>query len=390
MATQDAAGRTATGIREFRDEDVPAVAALWLRAYHKAEVSPPALLQDYFRDAFLRDPLNLPDLPSLVCTNGGKVIGFLGVLSRRATFRGRPKRYAVPTQLMVDPTTECGFAAIDLLKRFLAGPQDFSYADGAQDNAARLWQILGGDVVPLLCLDWMRVFRPLRHRLTATGKRVRFRSLLQVAQPLGWVVDAVAGRLPFGPYRVRQPAGSATEADATTVLACWDSLPRKSALRPAYDADSLSRLLGAAAASTGLGRFRTAVVRDRDRRSVGWFAYYLNPGGLSRVVQVGAAGPTAGLVFDHLMFDAWAQGSAALEGMADPRHLRELDDRHARYRCCGLGVAVHSRDPDLLYAIHRGNSSLSRLDAEWCLPFVTFTLAKLDSCQHDGDRTAHP
>ena len=73
----------------------------------------------------------------------------------------------------------------------------------------------------------------------------------------------------------------------------------------------------------------------------------------------------------YLIADAYAAGAVAISGQAEPRWLREITDAHARFACEELGVLVQSRDREIVDAIQRGDSSLSRLDGEWWLPFAT-------------------
>ena len=89
-------------IRPLRAEDIPEVAALWLKVFRRKKVSAPEALCAYFHEMFFETPWRNLLLPSLVCTAGARIVGFLGVLPRAMTFRGAPIRVAVATQLMID------------------------------------------------------------------------------------------------------------------------------------------------------------------------------------------------------------------------------------------------------------------------------------------------
>ncbi len=77
--------------------------------------------------------------------------------------------------------------------------------------------------------------------------------------------------------------------------------------------------------------------------------------------------------FDHvlqrLFEDAWRQGAIALRGRLDPAHIQQLSDRHCLFRREGPWTLMHSRDPEILAAIHQGDAFLTRLDAEWWMRF---------------------
>jgi hypothetical protein len=355
-------------IRALRAEDIPSVAALWLRVFRNSTHEPTESLLNNFQTVFLQNPWRSDDLPSLVCvTSEGAVGGFLGVIPRRMVFRGKPVRVAVATQLMVDPRKALGFAAIALVRRFLSGPQDLSYSDGAKDHAAKLWQLQGGGPALLLSMEWTRVFRPARHLASILSQKKGLRPLAWLSRPACWLIDSMMTRLPFGPYRTRQMTGDIEEATAESILKCWAGLPAKPALHPDYDPASFHWLLEMASSCKLHGDLRSALVRGVDGRPRGWFIYYLRPGGVSRLLQWAAADQDADFVLDHLFADASRNGSAAITGGAVPRHLRNLDDHHCRFRCRSLGVAVHTRNDALAAAIHRGDVFLSRLDGEWWL-----------------------
>jgi hypothetical protein len=97
--------------------------------------------------------------------------------------------------------------------------------------------------------------------------------------------------------------------------------------------------------------------------------YYLKPGSISQVVQIGSADGHGGQVLDALFHDAASRGAIAVSGQLQPNLASELSDRHCRFRWLSLGVLVHSRNTQILQAIHRGDAFLSRLEGEWCLCF---------------------
>jgi hypothetical protein len=164
-------------------------------------------------------------------------------------------------------------------------------------------------------------------------------------------------------------AGTIEEATAESILKCWAGLPAKPALHPDYDPRTFPQLLEMAAAYKIHGDMRSVLVRGPDGRHLGWFIYYVRPGGVSRLLQWGSAEKDADLVLGHLFADARRHGSTAIDGVAEPRYLRNLDGHHCRFRCLGLGVAFHTRNDALAAAIHRGDAFLSRLDGGWWLRF---------------------
>src|SRR5262245_61012132 len=113
-------------IRPFTEEFVAEAADLSLKVLRGRKGPSTPALQKGFRDIFLQNPWASPDIPSLMYLEGGKLVGFLGVVPRTMEFRGRPIRSAISTQFVVDRDIHRGAAAFELLRKFLGGPQDLS------------------------------------------------------------------------------------------------------------------------------------------------------------------------------------------------------------------------------------------------------------------------
>jgi hypothetical protein len=363
-------------VRPLRAEDLPALAALWLRAFQRPGT--PSGVERYFREVFLdADPDDAAPASLVHEDDAGVVFGFVGGIARRMVFRGRPIRAVVATQLMVDPARRRGLAAFDLLRSLFAGPQELTFCDGANERSQHVWERSGGEVARLYSLDWSRVLRPagyLRQRAARAGKD----RLARAAAPLCRAADAVAGRLtalekaaaigvPLGRPRAIL---ADEELTSSAVRAILDDAPPAPSLRPDHDPASLARLLDQAARTRGHGPLRRRLCRDASGEAVGWYAHYAKPGGLAQVLQIGGKPGAIGDVLASLFADAYAAGAVAVVGQADPRWLREITDAHASFACHSLGVLIHARDREIAAAVQRGDASLSRLDGEWWLRFA--------------------
>jgi hypothetical protein len=335
-------------------------------------------VERYFREVFL-DPIPAnEEPPSLVYEDDeGVIVGFVGGIPRRMLFHGRPIRAVVTTQLMVDPQRRRALAAFDLLRTIFAGPQELTYCDGANDRSQRVWERSGGEVVRLYSLDWRRVLRPAGYVRQRVAKAGRGR-LARAAAPLCSVVDAVAGGLggldhaaaigvPLG--RPRATFVDEELSGATMREIVDDTRPAPS-LRPSYDDASLAWLLDQAARTRGHGPLRARLCRKPSGEAVGYYIHYAKPGGLAQVLQIGGKSGAIGGVLAALFADAYAAGSVAVVGQAEPRWLREITDAHATFTCQSLGVLAHARDREIAGAFHRGDASISRLDGEWWLRFA--------------------
>lgn len=357
-------------VRPLAENDVPAAAALLRRVYPAHGWPSAAACEAYFREMLFANPWRDLGLPSWVAEEEGRICGLYAVLPRRMLLHGRPIRVAVGCQFMVDPAKRHSLTALQLLQACISGPQDLTLADGANDQARRMWIGLGGTTPLLYGLHWIRPLRPARHLLSVLKSRgVLSPALTLAARPLGAVADALAARL--RPNRFLEEAhGVAEEAlDPVTMLAHMPDVMHGCALRPAYDERSLAWLLQQAAADTRHGELRARAVRDTRQRLLGWYVYYVQPGGLSEVLQLAAREGAFDCVLQRLLADAWRHGAAAVRGRLEPRFARQLSDRHCWLRMEGPWTLVHSRRAEVIDAIQQGDAFLSRLEGEWWMRF---------------------
>lgn len=345
-----------------------------LKVFHGRRQPAGPALQSYFEEIFFRNPWRDEALPSLVYIQGGRVVGFLGVIPRRMIFRGRPVRVAVATQFMVDTSAYRGGAGLELIRRFFAGPQDLSLTDGATEAAHAVWTAAGARAAQLYALQWIRVLRPARHLRGMLRARPRMPGVLRVAArcgaPVCALADAVLSRLPLRAFAPPRTECASHTADAKGIFECAMEIGWREPLKPCYDPASFRWLIAQAAEARRHGALRTAVVRAPGGAPAGWYAYFAKRGGESIVLQLGAAGRHFEGVFQALLRDAWEHGSTAVSGQAIPRFLLNLSNQRCLFRYVGNGVLAHSRDPELLGCILQGDAALTRLDGEWWTRFA--------------------
>jgi len=346
-------------IRELTAADVAPVAALHARAYPQHNWPSEAACAAYIRELLLHNPWRDPELPSWVAEEGPRLVGFFGVLPRRMRFRERSVRVAVGCQLMVDPEHRRSFAALELMRRFLAGPQDLSVADGANDASRQCWEACGGLASPLHTLHWVRLLRPARGLLHLAGGR----ALNLLGAPLAALADACLrfGARP-GPALHEEPLDAAGLAEAIE--------RHRSAfgLRPDYDAAGLDWLLAQARAKRRHGELQGALLRGRGGRTAGWFLYYLN-NGVSKVLSVGGGRSELPGVLEALFEHARSRGAAALEGRLEPHLVFALKGKRCLLQNRGIATLLHARDPALLVPFLRGDALFTRLEGEWWTRF---------------------
>jgi hypothetical protein len=346
--------------RRFTPQDAGAIAALHARIYPGAWPSQDECAA-YVRELLFRNPWADPELPSWVAEDAEGIAGFIGVLPRRMLHAGRVLRVAVGCQFMVDPQKRRGLAALELLKRFFAGPQDLSIADGANEASRVLWEAAGGFASPLHSLHWVRLLRPAQGLLQLAPQRLQ--RITALANPIAFLADSCI------PWRARRESSwQEEELDAPGLAAALHEHRAAFTLRPEYDEASLEWLLDQARAKQRHGVLQGCVLRERGGRVAGWFLYYLNSR-MSQVLQLGARRERMPEVLDRLFGHARSRGALAIQGRLEPHIAAALQGKSCLLQNRGISTLLHARDPSLLLPFYRGDAFFSRLDGEWWMRF---------------------
>jgi len=366
-------------IRPFVEDDIEQVSDLHWRVFDGASIPAPQkpaseLRQsytDYFERVFLRNPWRDDALPSLVHEGtDGRITGFLGVLPRRMLLDGMPVCVALSSQFIVDPNSRALGAGVGLLKAFLTGPQDLSLTDEANNASRKLWEGLGGSTALLYSVQWTRLLRPSRFVVSHFEGRGALSLLASASKPLCNLLDAALARKSPHRFRQTEPKVSGEELNADGLLACLSEFSGSRSLWPEYDEYSLKWLLETITRQTRRGALRKVAIHNSRWEVIGWYLYYLNPRGLSQVVQLVAKKNSIGEVLDHLFYDAWLNGSIAVSGRLEPPFMQAFSDRHCYFNCGQPWMLIHSHNPDILRAFHRGDALLSPLEGEMCMRFT--------------------
>lgn len=356
-----------SGVRPFVQEtDTRPVAELYRRVFGPTEsVSARGLdlLEMSFREVFVNNPWCDDSLPSLVYEgDDGAIIGFLGVIPRPMVMNGERLRVAISSCFMVHPERR-GRVGLQLLGRFFSGVQDLSITNG-NELLRTVWEARGGTTAYLYSIRWTRPLRPSRYVLSFL-KRHGIRSAIALAlTPLCHAMDGLTGRLGQWPFRSPVSSTSAEELRPSTLLACVSDLTRCRSLRPEYNERSLQWLLERLAERKDLGRLRQALVRRAGQDAIGWYLYYVNPGGISEVIQVAAKDGSMGEVLRQLFHDAWEHEAVAVSGWLDPAFIQPFADECVLHGGGGSWVLAHSQRAELLEPIYRGDAFLTTLEGE--------------------------
>ncbi len=352
------------GVRPLVDEDIPGVAELHARTFGGGHGQASPALRCYLTDIFCRHPWVDAAFPSLVYeAAGGKIAGVLGVMRRPMVLCGRPVQAAISHDFMVDPQSRPTLAGVQLVRAFLAGSQDLSLADGNAASRA-IWEAFGGTTCLLYSLRWTRPLRPGRFVLDRLRRRGLPGAVAGALTPWCSVLDAVATRTSWIPFRQPAPRASGEDLTGATLLACLSRFSRDRSLRPEYDERALSWLLEILGRRPPRGALRGVLVREERGQVLGWYLYYPRRGGVAEVVQIGATHDSIGDVLRHLFFDAWRAGAIAVSGQLDPTFMEALSAAQCVLDNGGFWMLLRSKHPEVLEAIHRGDAVLTRLEGE--------------------------
>lgn len=351
-------------IRPFRSDDAPAVASLWEYWFRSKTRTPDPSLVDYVRRLYLEHPSRDEEIAPLVAEDDdGGVAGFLGVTVTPVLVDGRREKLAGVFPSVLDPEAPTMVATF-LLRRFLRGPQAFTLSDGGHVRFEGIWERLGGRIDPLRSMRWVKVLRPASLGASQLGGEGEHRLLRDALSPFARGADRLAQLVARERFELR-PSGLHDEplapADLVEAVA---TLREDARLRPDYDEAHAAWLLEEMGRIRSRGTLRGRRLRTDGGELAGWYVYYRNRGGVSRVFGLDARPKHLGAVLDHLFADADAGGAAAVLGRMEPRLRRPMAERGALVHNAGSLLMIHARDRSLMDDALLGRVAFSRLEGE--------------------------
>jgi hypothetical protein len=351
-------------IRPLERRDLSEFAALFELVFGSGtRTASPAIVSFLDRSLF-DNPWVDPELPSLVAVDErGRPIGFLAAEVRRLRCADRPVRLVWTAHMVVEPSARRFGAGGLLLRQMLKGPQDVTVTDSASEIVRQMWQTLGGERLHVEGVYWLRLFRPWRAALglPVMRKRPRLRAGLW---PTAVGLDAATLA---GARRYLSPEPTSDTAIPLTpcgFLGAWPTITEGASLYGDYDEAYLEWLFGELARVPRRGALVAHLVHDRSGRPLGSYVYYLRPGSRSEVLQVAAQRRDLARVVDHLLWHAYAHGSAAIGGRLSPCLAESGLPGQCLFwhRAAGL---VHTRDREVLCRMRAAESLFTRLDVDW-------------------------
>lgn len=360
----DMADRTkADTIRDFERGDIEGVARLFQSAFRGSRKASPDL-SAYLQEAFFSHPWTDAEISSKVFVgeNGG-VRGFVGVFPGRFQYEGRPLRAAFAGSMVVEDPKAHPLAGARLLRAVLAGPQDITLTETANQTALGMWQKAGYPLDVGYSLNWLRIFRPASAALDLAGRKIAPARMLL---PFGRIADRAGSLVRWTSLEPPRPAHMRVtftdvrrEEFEEAVLALAEHYP----LRPAWDRASLNWFLEQAEQKRNFGYPEWRVGRSVTGKVSAAYVYFTQPGGIGWVLQALAAPSSEAELVDDMFVHAYAMGASGLRGAAHPWLLPALMSRKTLFYGRTFYVA-QARDKTLLEPIRRGQALIAGLAGE--------------------------
>jgi hypothetical protein len=352
-------------IRNCTREDVPAVAALFQKTFRQSADAPPRSLEDHIAEVYLDHPWYDPDVAARVHVDeDGRVTGFIGVFPGRFELHDRPYRAAIAGTLMAENRERDPLAGAKLLRSVIKGPQDISISETTNLLSQGLWEKLGGTVLPLLSMDWLRIIRPAGAALSMLGERFPAAAVLTPFARLG---DVVGRRFTNGALIPPAPSPRLTResdpSDADLGAAVrW--LAAFMELHPAWSGEGdIGWFLSQAERKERYGCLHRAILHNAKGEPVGCYIYHGKVGGAGRALQVLARPDCGDEVVDHLFNDAAEAGLAFLRGRSTPQLANALLKRNCVF-VHRASTVIHTANPELAAAAERGDALITGLAGE--------------------------
>jgi len=358
-------------VRPLAEADIPRVADLYWTYMRRGRGPAPPGLQPFLRELYFSNPFSDAAIPSLVYEDRDhKVVGFLGNVVRKLTMCGQPIKAVFGGNLVVHPDYRSGLAAPRLLNTMIGTEHDLSLSDSANDISRKILERLGFRTVPALNLHWGRPLRPGRyvvHALTRGIPRPIAAGMKYASLPFCAVADSIVSKPEASPFKQKKPRLQGSPLDVETLLQCFEEFRKGYSVWADYDLNSLHWLLSFMERRPNRGVLRKVVLRDDTQKIIGWYIYYVKPGGIGEVVEVNGNPRYTKDILDSLFYDGWEHGLIGLHGVVDARRMPDFSDKGCFFTCRGGWTVALPRNPELMKLLERGDAFLSRLDGEWAL-----------------------
>lgn len=356
------------GVRPLARDDIPRLSEMHLKGFPGDR--PKEAVASFLTSIMFEHPWVDDRLPSLGYESpDGRLIGCLGVMPRPMMMYGRPVTAAISNNFIVDPEGQPGIAAFALMRALRSAGADLIL--GEANTAARsICERLGWITVAERSRRWLR---PLRPAALGVGLLERWRlppTAARLLQGACRVPDGVLTSIPGSPFHMETPAGEDGVLDGPGLLELHMRVGGRFKLRPRYDEASLTWILDTLRRTRRNQSLRSRIVPADGGGAAGWYLYYSRPGGIGRVLQLGAEEGHRERVLRHLFHDAWKQDNHAVTGQTDPAWTSALEADSCFFREGGSWLIAHAPDDNTRQALSSEDAFMSRLETEAWITFA--------------------
>jgi len=158
-------------IRPCEPDDLPQVAAMFLRTFRGRPHQAPASLVEHMRDLYFGHPAYDRRMGSLVHLRAdGAIDGFIGAFPQPLLLHGRRLQGVITGSFMVEDPAANPITGARLVRSLLNGPQDVTITDTANRRSLDFQRVLGCETFDLQSLQWTKILkRAMRCRSSTPG-----------------------------------------------------------------------------------------------------------------------------------------------------------------------------------------------------------------------------
>jgi len=344
-------------------DDLEQVCRLFLRVFRRSDAAPSPDLRTYWRRLYFGSPVYSPQTGCLVHrTADGRIDATIASIPMTIVACGRELSGRLVSAFMADVVDGEKRAGGKLGMSLRARTQEFTFSDSAVPLSADMSRAGGGIVLPIQSLEWVALFRPLRHFAMAAERRLpalRWTGLPGLAAPFDALLAARS--------RVRpRPAAVLADRPATRAefLEIAPAFVRHYAIHPRWSPDELGWILDLAAENREHGPLALRKFVDAAGETIGASAGYEAAHRPAVVLNILAREGREADVVPAVLSGLAERGAVSARGMCLPRQIEQLF-RIPRVRFRHRAHShVLTRYPDVREALLRGDIYIGGLAGE--------------------------
>jgi hypothetical protein len=344
-------------------DDLEQVCRMFLRVFRRTDGPPSPDLLSYWRRLYFGSPAYTPQTGCLVHrTADGRIDATVASIPMTMVACGRELPGRLVSAYMADGVDGDRRAGGKLGMSLRARTQDFAFSDSAVALSADICRAGGGVVLPIQSLEWVCLFRPLRHFALAVERRVpavRWSGLARLTAPFDAMLAARSK-----PHPLRAVALEDRPIDREAFLDLAPTLVRHYAVHPRWSPAELGWILDMAAENREHGSLTLRRFVDPRGETVGVSVGYEAANRPAMILNILAREGREGEVVPAVLSGLAARGAASARGMCLPRQIEQffrIPGVRFRHRAHSQVLTRHA---DVREALLRGDVYMGGLAGE--------------------------